>query len=43
MQLKFVKKRIFIGKILNYNAFHILQRPFLLLEDSVYLQNAFNL
>ena len=29
--------------MLNYYAFHILQRPFLWLEDSEYLQNAFNL
>ena len=29
--------------MLNYYAFHILQRPFLWLEDSEYLQNVFNL
>ena len=28
---------------MNYHAFHILQRPFLWLEDLEYLQNAFNL
>ena len=42
MQLKFVKNVFSLEKILNYYAFHILQRPFLWLEDSEYLQNAFN-
>ena len=30
-------------KMLNYYAFHICKKPFLGLEDSEYLQNAFNL
>ena len=43
MQLNFIKNVFSSVKMLNYYAFHNLQRQFFLLEDSEYLQNAFNL
>ena len=43
MQLKFLQNVYSLVKMLKYYAFHILQRPFLWLEDSLYLQNVFNL
>ena len=41
MQLKFLQNVYSLVKMLKYYAFHILQRPFLWLEDSLYLQNVF--
>ena len=42
MKLKFIENIFSLVKVLNYYAVHVLQRPYLLLEDSEYLKNAFN-